>query len=956
MAGRKKGFSIAHVNVRSLTKNFNETYMTMDGFDIICVSESWLHELIPNSMIAFDGYTIYRQDRCKDNSCKKRGGGLVAYVKNSLSTFSNLIIPQCKVTPNLEQLWLEICKPLFKRQIICIIYRPPSGTIKDFITELNCNIEILDDSISSYELTLLGDFNINYRKTNMSDFKALKELERKYQLKQYITDPTRVTNTVKSTIDLLFTNMTMVCEAGVMSTMIADHFPIYIIKKKDRNDKSFTSAFGRSYKNYSTEVFQDIIITNMRWRSFWVKTNNPDDLWDIMLSIITEAADCICPIVRMKIRNSVPGWISKEIIEAINTKKELMKMFQKSGLENEWTKFKNQKRLVKRMLVQSRRNTILASLDENRKNPKRFWRTLNHDLGLSEKKSKGGHSFNRIRDDSGEILEGQQACSFMSNYYALNGVKLASKFNNIDKTTLPPNAIRPEEVFNFSFIPMDVINKLVKEIEVSKSSGIPYLSSRLLKDAFTVLVPELTHIFNESIDTEIFPTAWCMGHITPIPKEGDPLDPGNWRPITILPLPSKLLEKAIHYQVSLFLERNFILDSRQHGFRPNFSTSTAIFQLVKDLFNSYDEGRCTSCIFVDYRKAFETLDHVILCQKLIDYNFSPKSVKWFRSYLVNRKHAVCTNSLTSEPSIVRYGVPQGSTLGPLLFIIYVNDLLFSLETAARENVIMYADDTVLYVSDQDPMACVKNSQRLLDELYRWCQKNKLTINISKTKHMFVARRKDQLPQVKTKYVTVNKESLNNVDSYKYLGVDIDYGLSFDLMADNIYNRANRRLYTMKLIRPYITNGIANLIYKTCIRPILEYADFLIDSCTKLKVDKLERIQKRAVKIIDGYKHKGAKYEDVLMLYGLDNLGARRNHHHLAVMYRHSNLPGNIETYRPGINLRSNNKLKFKIKTTQLTKVQNSPFYRGVSLWDRLPVEVQRATTKVKFKKCIVKNL
>ena len=176
------------------------------------------------------------------------------------------------------------------------------------------------------------------------------------------------------------------------------------------------------------------------------------------------------------------------------------------------------------------------------------------------------------------------------------------------------------------------------------------------------------------------------------------------------------------------------------------------------------------------------------------------------------------------------------------------------------------------------------------------------------------------------------------------------------MAVNIYNRTNQRLYTMKLIRPYITNGIANLIYKTCIRPILEYADFLINSCTKFKVDKLDRIQKRAVKIIDGYKHIGAQCEYVLMLYGFDDLGARRNHHHLAVMYRHSKLPGNIETYRPGISLRSNNKLKFKIKTTQLPKVQNSPLYMDVSLWDRLPVEVQRARTKVKSKKCIVKNL
>ena len=773
--------------------------------------------------------------------------------------------------------------------------------------------------------------------------------ERKYHLKQLIVKPTRVTNTVKSTIDLILTNMTMISESGVLDSMIPDHLPVYVVKKKSRNDKQFTYVFGRSLKGYNKDAFQNLVTTNILWRSFWLKTNDPNQLWDIMLAIIRNAADCICPIKRMKIRTKIPGWVGKEVVEAIVAKKDLLRQALHTGTELDWNSFREYKKYVRKLIIKSRQHAVLASLEENKADPRRFWRVINRDLGLNGKGAGGGMNFSKVKDENGNTLEGAEACTYMSNYYALNGVTLANKFNTNWTDQGFPTMLCDRNKFCFQFISMDIVRKLVKEIEISKSSGIENLNSRLIKDAFTVLIPELTHLFNDSIETGIFPLSWSIGSITPIPKDGDLLEPGNWRPITILPLPSKLLEKAIHYQVITYLNDNNILDTRQHGFRPGYSTSSAIFHLTKDLFRNYDLGNCTSCIFVDYRKAFETLDHDILCKKLTCYNFSENVVKWFQSYLADRKHAVCTTKFMSTPVEVKYGVPQGSTLGPLLFLLYVNDLLTSLKVHEGENVIMYADDTIMYASHSDPLLCLKGSQRLMDQLQNWCNINKLTINIGKTKHMFVPRKKEHEIQAMSKNVKVKNENLHNVKSYRYLGVDLDFTLSFEAMVDNMYNKANRKLYTLKVVRPYISNSVANLIYKSCVRPIMEYADFLIDSCTKAKTDKLDRIQKRAVRIIDRCHHKESTYEDLLLLYGLDELVARRKKHHLSLMYRQSKDMSNLETYRPDVVLRNSNKIKFKIKNTKLTMVQNSPFYRGVTLWDRLPEEVQKATTKVKFK-------
>ena len=365
-------------------------------------------------------------------------------------------------------------------------------------------------------------------------------------------------------------------------------------------------------KDYDKFLFQSVVRDDDRWQLFWEDHCDVNTLWDIMYKIIDDSAELCCPLKRIRIRDNTPAWFTKELIELINTKREIMACILKHNRKEDHLRLREQKRLVRNALRLARQETIIASLDENRANPQRFWRCLNKNFALGRRSN--SKSCVRIRAPNGNILEGVDLANYLGTYYATNGENLAKKFTASNKP-FDINDVRQTANFSFQFVPLAVVERYIREIAVCKSSGIINLSSLLLKDAFMTMTVELTHIINESIWTTIFPDAWAVGSITPIPKEGNSLDPGNWHPISILPLPSKLLERAVHFQISSYLDNSGLLSTHQHGFRPGKSTSMAILDLTRLLTNNYNIGKHTSCVFVDYKKAFKTLDHEILLNK-----------------------------------------------------------------------------------------------------------------------------------------------------------------------------------------------------------------------------------------------------------------------------------------------------------------------------------------------------
>ena len=471
--------------------------------------------------------------------------------------------------------------------------------------------------------------------------------------------------------------------------------------------------------------------------------------------------------------------MTPEVIEAIYEKNRLYKLALKQTSSESWETYKIARKHSRNLLLHTKDEVLKAQVRENFSNPRKFWQKINNIIGSN----KLGKSFTSVNDDSGKKLENQDAAEFMNDYFTNIGLSLNFNNNSVWK---PHNYFRtePSESFSLTVVKCEIVQKYIKNIKISKPSGIPYVNNKVLRDALLCIPFELTTILNNSIISDCFPTDWKNGIITPIPKPGKLMMKVNWRPITILNTVGKLLEKIVHYQTSLYLQYQEILTDNQHGFRRNFSTSSAIHEFLIDIYESIRKQEVMGCVYIDYQKAFDTINNEILFSKLHLYGFSKKCINWFKSYLTGRTQCTkCNMNYISSSQPVSLGVPQGSTLGPLLFIIYVNDICH-IDQMYDVKIKMYADDTVIYTSGKN-MKDVQNTLQLCSNyVQNWCTNNRLYINMKKTKIMWFGVHASSQDNV-LDTIVIADSTIERVFSYHYLGIELDSVLSFDKHLDNV---------------------------------------------------------------------------------------------------------------------------------------------------------------------------
>ena len=660
----QKGFHCAHLNVRSLTNKHDLLSQAVENCDnnlhVLGLSETWLTDQIPDNFVHINNFACIRNDRTWSTAINpantKKGGGVCLYLSEHLNWSPTSYCDFNRSNNDIEIQWVEINNEKCRNFLIVNGYRPPDGKVVNFIEYLELALNSID--LTKCDLFMMGDFNIDYLDRRSEDSKKLKGVLKQFGLDQIVNKPTRYSQTRDSCLDLICTNSDHIANVMVCNINLSDHEMVVFTRKKVKTKFEKIAFTGRSYKNYDKNNFTERLL-NQNWECFETETN-PETLWNKMAENITLCIEKICPLKKFRVRSSDKPWFTNELLEQIKDKDRALKKAKKTGKSEDW---KLARRLRNDCLGEVRRaksNFIKNELNVHWNDSKKFWQQINTIL------PKNNNSSTIKLTDNDLPVQVENIPDFINDYFANIGPRLAETMNE----PWVYNGTRPLNQLLDIITTIDEVKGLIKEIDIAKASAVVNISSKIIKDAFEVLVELLTKVYNFSLSQGIVPKSWKSATVIPLKKEGNSPDVNNLRPISLLPVQIKLLEKVIHKRFSEYLEQNELLDDKQGGFRPNHSTVDTIVKFSENLYKNINLGQTTIAVYIDLRKAFDTVNHKILLKKLSILGIKGNNLLWVENYLSERTQCTLANNICSSESNVTCGVPQGSVLGPLLFLIY----------------------------------------------------------------------------------------------------------------------------------------------------------------------------------------------------------------------------------------------------------------------------------------------
>ena len=852
----------------------------------------------------------------------------------------------------------EIIRPFSKSLFVCTWYRPPNSDMSLF-NEYDVFLQKCESE--NKELIVIGDINCDVMKSPPdAHTQQLNFLSSLYQLDQLINKPTRETKKSSTLIDLVLTNMKeSISTSGVIHLGMSDHSLVYAVRKFVISKRKPTVREVRDFKRFNAECFL-WDLAEMPWHVI-NQYNNPNECWRVWKSFFNDTLNMHAPFRHKRVKgNSVP-WITPEIKCMMRNRDYHKKYAIKHGSQLHWQKF----RLLRNKVNIEIRNAKSKYFHDKitdcsvMNDPKKTWKLINSLLGKNAK----SNNVNELLIGGISVSDPKSIAEELNDYFISIGSKLAAEYENEPSTNvdyLPANYNIDQysgTFLKFSPILVDSVASTLRDLKACKATGLDKIPAKILKLLANIIAPSLTFIFNLSLATGTYIDEWKQARVTPIFKSGDRRQCENYRPISILPVVSKVFEKEVFRQLYSYLTEGSLLSKFQSGFRPKHSTVTALIQMCDEWLENMDNGKLNGVVFLDIKKAFDSINHHILLNKMNEqFGIFGMELKWFESYLLNREQQCCINGELSSNKVITCGVPQGSILGPLLFLLYINDLPDCLKSTTPG---MYADDTQIFSSSNNANELVVRLNSDLAHVCNWLKENRLQMHPSKCKMMFIGSPYHINNIICEEPVVANGKPIPRINTQVCLGVNLDENLSWASHIEMICKKASSGIGVIKRIKPFVPMHTLEFIYKSLVQPYFDYCSPLWDTCGKLLKDKLQRFQTRAARVISG-----ANYDthsvDLFNTLSWDTLENRRTGAKSVLMYKILNdhtapgLRGSFvrrEIDQTNYHLR-NTATDLSLPKPKREFLKKSFKYSGAMLWNQLPVEGKLAESLQSFKSVV----
>ena len=947
-------FGLFHINIRSLNCNYIRLYQYLQllavRFDVIVMSEIWTTNInfYVNSL---PQYTLYY-----DIPTTSKVGGVGIFVRNDVKHEE---IVEYKMTSSasnsIENVWLEITKN-HKKYIIGGIYRHPNQQIDNF----KLSLETVLNKISTQRCPCLiaGDINIDLVKCD-SNRKTADYVDT-LLLNNFVPTvimPTRITPKSATLIDHIYyyegikPHEFIKTESGNFYCDLTDHLPNYTLLINNIIGDKVKRPLIRIFSEKNKETFCSML-QSAEWDMVY-NQNDTNAAYNNFINIVTDAYEQSFTITRLsRKRLKDKPWITKGLKKSSRIKNNLYRKWLISQSPDDESEYKSYKKIFKKVAQDAATSYYKNMFNTKTNSVKQLWKNLNTICSFKKNDKTKRNVISKLNVDNDYITKPEDISNSMNNYFSTVGSKLVNNlinnnptFNNNDYKSYCSTSIK-DSIF-LTPVTRTEVYLLIDKLNISKAAGNDNIGPVLVKTAAPIIVDPLLHIYNLSLLNGIVPDKLKIAKVIPVFKTGDRCKSNNYRPISLLSIFEKVLEKLMYTRLYSFLMEHNVLYKNQFGFRKNHSTVLALVEVLDKIYNKLDNHEVVVGIYLDLQKAFDTVNHEILLYKIYHYGIRGITYNWFVSYLANRHQFTSVDNVHSGLLKVTCGVPQGSVLGPLLFLLYINDI-----EHAVPGVKLFADDTNLFLSCKDIVSLNLDANACMKRLNEWFLANKLSLNLDKTCYMLFPALKNA-----SKFsLDLNGMKIKYVNSCKYLGVIIDDELLWTAHIDHIYCHLLKYVGIFYKLRNKIPKRVLKNIYFAFVHPYILYGIEIYANTSKTHIDKLEKLNNTLLRIL---QNETRRCYVVNLYVNYDTLSVTDLHKLRILLFVHKyvhhmdKLPEiykNYFSFNSEIHSYSTRSASnIHLPRAETSYGQRSVSYEGVNLWNNLPDDLKNITSLSKFK-------